>query len=734
MRPVKIRIKNLGLTSGEFDLSDITLITGRNRSGKTTLLKALRLGITGTVYDPDQDRNLTFDELTPPGVNELGIFTWFDNGFWIDREFIKSTKGDVVKIETRLDFDGITQSAVGKSRLAEKELAQALRCSRFGLHLDLIIEAKTTERRKILLGMLVGSDDSRPLLEWIFEKSIELGQITETEQPALETYLKSVVSGINKELMILDRLHRINTKAGDDWKKAQSDLDNATTLIKDLGFEGAETVDTSQIPVVEETLSNTETDIEELSQHIGSVKADKGRSDTLHQEISLLETQEKELGELRSREDAENDQEGITAEMDEKVEAKQNEYQRILDEMKAVHESKFTDLDKYIIGLIEQSSKIQGTIDAKRAESARLDTSTKKIIDKIAALEEHVSTESDKSNCPLCTSVIDPEKLIKIWNDEINTAAATKKSLHVDIGILKNDRDAFDNKKSGLETEKTNLKTDHTQSITSIENDTDKAVEKIKTKYQEQFKNLDAQLKSIDKSEALAQYRIGKESELNKIQLVEIEPIEENLELKKKDKERLQIQLDKLKLAEANAKKKATLETAQFGLMLKVKCLSGIKKASGEKGIQGILLEEKIIPFIDSVNKVLHRFAPDMEFTMKFQDDRGKESCQFGFISDGVDTLFESASGVEKALILFAIVIALMNKERFVNLKPIFMDEIANCDHKFVPILIDAAQIAIGDNLLDCAFLAGPLRDSDLESILEKSPEIIDSMIECKRK
>ena len=276
---------------------------------------------------------------------------------------------------------------------------------------------------------------------------------------------------------------------------------------------------------------------------------------------------------------------------------------------------------------------------------------------------------------------------------------------------------------------KSNRKAAYDSYIQALDADIQKRTEAVESAWTKKNQTLNSEAKIGRDRKAATDDRIRKEKELSEIQAVDISVFETEVANKNREKATVAENLSNLKIAEKDVQRKAKLESDQARQIIDVEALAAIVEASGPKGIPGQLLREKVAPFLESVNNILHRFVPDMEFDIQFQDDRGKESCQLGFRSDGIWTLFESASGAEKYLILFAVIIALMNRQPLVNQKIVLLDEIASLDQNFAPVLIQAAEIAVDENLVDQVLLAGALRNSDLEIIMTSNPNVFDSMI-----
>ena len=736
MYPVKIILRNFGLLNGEYPLSKVTLITGDNRTGKTTLLKALEVGLTGTVYDNEARRNSTFDELVAEGVNSYGVRTIFDNGFWIDRNFqrIEDSKGDVT-VKQQLDFQGIPQGAIGKIRQAEQALAMVINPSTYGLHISAIVEAKTTERRKILLGMLVGAtDDSQPLDALISSKAGEVGSLLPDDLPRLAVLSKEQTGKVSADVLILDRLYRINAAVDENLKTAKSNLNTTTETIRTLGFDKAETVDTSEIPDLDKQVKNLDTDIEQVSRSIGSAKTDNERSDTLKLEIMEIEDREKALGTILDRGMIEADKQMKASCKDQAIESIEIPFG---EEFKQRERGYFQSLEAFDARIQEQrdiASQLTGRINAATDGFRPLATEIDSIKEKIAALEAHVEGDEALSNCPLCNSLIDVKELIAHFNGIIQKANSDTDALNKSIEKMREEKRTVLVKAAGIEDEKAAYRKSYNEELKKYSDEKDAKIQTILADYNAALIPLAGQLKTIDDSVKLSNDRIKKESELSGIQITDVSELESQVESLKRKRTALDERLGNLKIAESDAKRKTTLESTQLNQMREVRCLDALKKATGPQGIPGDLLKDKITPFTDGVNEVLHRFAPDMGFDIKFQDDRGKESCQFGFTGREGWTLYESASGVEKRLILFAIVIHLMNQEKFVNQRIITLDEISVADQNMAAILIEAAKIAVDKGLIDAAYLAGALRNSDLEIIMERHQDVFDSMIVCSAK
>lgn len=728
MRPTKIKLTNFGLATGEFDLSGIQLITGENRTGKSTLIRGIEFALTGTVWDAENDRNATFDELTASGVNTMSARLLFDDGFWIERRQVRENgTAEKVKVKSFIDFQGISSGALNQPRKAEQELGQAIRCSNYGIHLRTIIKAKPLERRRILLGMLIGEGDERPLTEWIFEDSTNIEGMKEADYKALQEIVNSIVDNVPDSMGILDRLYRLSETTETNLRESNKSLEATTALIKELGFHEGEKIDTSDIPEKELELEEFEKMIESLTLGIGSAEADRERSLKLQRDIEALKLMEKELGVISNPDDLKKEFDRLYSEDDERRGDEQKKADDLIATLKEKYDKRTADYKEELGQVDDRIAWIAARDEVLREQDEEIDNELKKMTMDLLSL-------SKDTKCPLCKSEIDTAIVTEVYSAEIENLKAQRNKIKGElINLTKENTDKAIDREEILDQIEIAEK-EYSNAALTINQEITKTNELAHKEYEENLKPLNEQSKLILKADELATKRIDKEADLNTIQLVDdIEGQRDMLETRKQQKSNLFHEITKMKVAEHDARQKVNLEEKQFNEMVTVRCYKAIKKVVGPNGIQGQLLKERVEPFIKSVNDVLQSFAPDMAFSIQFQNDRGKESCQFGFTQrDDIYTLFESASGSEKALILFAIVIAIMNRERFVNQKIILMDDIEKMMHDMAGKLVNASKIVVEKGLVDSVIIAGALRSSDLELIQSNHADVFDSMITCK--
>lgn len=734
LKPIKLELTNFRGFTGTYDLTDITLITGPNRSGKTRILNALELALTGDVWNAKDDRNFTFDELTADGIHQMQVRVLFDDNFWISRRFTrKESKQGNITVKKELDFVGMNQDSTTKIRQAEQELAQRFTCSKYGLYLDKIVKAKVTERREILLNMLIGEQDERPLDVWIFEESVTIGQIKAESHSELERLTHGYVAAQDDGMFLLDRLTRIHNLSDTNLAASKTELEATTTMIRELGFGDAEAVDTSQIPGLEAELAELMRRWGRLNHNLGSAETAKKRFDVLTGEIKALKDKLSHVPDVRAKSEVDEARTELNNRREKEHAKIVEDYDGFTDKAKTAHAEAIEEIDVRISAELDLSASSKGDEKGLSQTIQTVSLEADDLTEKIETLQEH-NAATPRHNCPLCDSEINPDEVIAILEGLFKEKDDLVKDARKDLQAAIEETAGHDEKIKKFRNNRTGAETAHRIELEGLEKTKRGKIVAFGEEYQKSFKPLDAELEAINQRSQIENNRVQKEAELNGIEIGDIPTIQGQLMAASTNRDNKQDELDKLKIAESNAQRKVELEGQQFNQQQKVTCLDAIKKATGPKGIQGQLLREKIDPFIEQVNGILQKFAPDMVFNIQFENDRGKESCQFGFTGRDGWVLFESASGVERALVLFAVVVALMQQERFVNCRVVLMDEIANLDQGMVPVMLQAAKTATSEGLIDTALFAGALRSEDIESIAQANlQDVLGTIIECGR-
>lgn len=143
-----------------------------------------------------------------------------------------------------------------------------------------------------------------------------------------------------------------------------------------------------------------------------------------------------------------------------------------------------------------------------------------------------------------------------------------------------------------------------------------------------------------------------------------------------------------------------------------------IVEVLGQKGIQGEIVKQMLDPISDAVSEKLRGMQDDYghapkEFFFRTENENGKESFQFGWISDRGEIPFDALSQGEQMLLLTALMVVIIEKNN-PPIKILAIDNVNHLDQSNVQRIVTGLQ-RIGASM-DNIILAGVINTEKLDA------------------
>ena len=111
MRITRIETNGLKCLSGQRETPPVLVLTGPIGSGKTSILNAVQLALTGEIANPlapdkPTKRNLDIFRLARQGIDGMDTKLSFDNDATLGREWIRKDTKDGPSVSSHLRFGG----------------------------------------------------------------------------------------------------------------------------------------------------------------------------------------------------------------------------------------------------------------------------------------------------------------------------------------------------------------------------------------------------------------------------------------------------------------------------------------------------------------------------------------------------------------------------------------------------------------------------------------------------
>ncbi len=269
-------------------LQGIDIITGMNGIGKTRILQAVQLAISGAVPHPIEDRNIDTIELFTRQIGkqvmEVALsFDLFGDGFY--RIFSLDSKDGKDSVSQEFKFaDGKDR----KPKEAEKYIAELL--GEFPVMLDIHKFIRMSDEKRAQMMMEIGSFNvekwnEASLREMLFGYCYEKDLKTEILEIALKTYSAKIKADVRSGLIDLQ----------DYFKKQESDLKKEIKVMSSAA-QGAVALNvtdgkTSLRPasIINEELEKCLSDYSQVDKTISEASASRRNFESLQKEKEQIE-------------------------------------------------------------------------------------------------------------------------------------------------------------------------------------------------------------------------------------------------------------------------------------------------------------------------------------------------------------------------------------------------------------------------------------------------------------
>ena len=686
MKLTNVYFENFKNKGGKQELSGLDLFLGQNGTGKSSVLEAVQLGISGNVNGKAKPKDI-FKLSANLKSMTVGVTT--DNGIKISRSINRNEKIDkltsetTVKYSEKLEMSGAKVEGTGNKAI-QSFIKENLGDFQIGFDFSKFVGMTDTEKRNFVLS---------------FCKDIPF----EEEEEYICSYLNSKRTTEDEDIYSNLIAMFISNAEGED---IQSKISSMLSLAKEqLSYNNKDSE--RQVAAIQK-LNAKKASLE------GSDKGlaiDKKKVEKLNEQIVALE---KEVSVIETKNKA-------CIERISQIE----KIKRILEELEKSKPKDITGISKELVKLkadVDKFSKENSAISenlnkisvdyAKATEEVN---KQRKVFDNIKAkgieLKTKFNTEmalveqvkGTKKQCAINPSIpcnADFTEWLTKKNSELKMASET----------LAKDRISYKNellKLTKLEEELTNLTSQRENliksqqiligninnsniSIRNAEKEIEEAkkfedikVEKIKLN-QTNLDNLQKEGTEVIKTEETLSQISDLKEELNKLKTIIAE------------KEQIKVVTTQIKEADEEFNKiTKTLEVCKT-----------LVKAIGQKGLQGEIFKKLVAPIVDLVNQNYSLMGMDKPFNIKTVNDQDSEVFDFGIGDEAEFVSFDTLSTGQKAILSVAIVVAFIRKAE-VPMKVLCLDNIESLDKDNIKKVLTGLAKMYEEGFLDNVLVAG---------------------------
>lgn len=691
-----VEITDVKSVSRVIALAPVQVIGGPVGSGKTTILNAVELALSGQVTDPHAPdkpvrRNQDIFRLARQGADAMSVGLRLRD-LAVSRSWTRSDTPKGPSISAKLAFTGQSAGAA-KATQAEAELAQKLRPSRLGLNIRLLPSMTDGERRKIMLDMLASriGRDGRPLDEWLYEVASASRKLRPEDGIALERRLSEAIRGTRADDPVLDRLRTVESAAKEQAKKDRELLEGTERALAELGPTGGE-IDTSRISVLKDGTAALLKATRETAGEIGAAESALKRREERGEIVAKLREIEatvecrgpRKVPVMAGWAGCPGDE--TCPQCHGNLLPDPGYIERLVAEMNRVITERTARLGE--ARKIEQGRRANAASTRARLEQKEQEIAEWKAkIDAAGKATGGRCVISDAITCPLDSGSIIAvlNRLLDEWEGE---AAALRRDLE--------------------ESEK---------AVSDAAAATSAAVEELHEAERERDHFKEYGRAAMTANDARRD-RIEWERKITEEQVPDLDALRAKLRGDSDRRDTLANELEDLQAAQTRANAHSGLNLEREKRAQALRCAEAIAGAAGIRGLQGEILKESVAPLAEGVNEVLRAFDPGRTFEIELVDPRGNEACILGFrdTASGTSRTFEAASGGEQAILCLAIAVAMMRLEA-VNLRVLLIDNIEALDD-LEPMasgltprraLLQAVLAAVRAGWIDSAILAGAI-------------------------
>lgn len=684
MKLTNVYFKNFKNKGGNQELSGLDLFLGQNGTGKSSVLEAVQLGISGNVNGRAKPKDI-FKLSADSKSMTVGIST--NNGIEISRHINRNEKIDkltyesTVKYSEKLEIIGAEVEGTGNKAI-QAFIKENLGDFQIGFDFSKFVGMTDTEKRNFVLSFC----KDIPFEEEYICSYLDSKRTTEDEEiysNLIAMFISSAEGGD-----IQSKVSSMLSLAKEQLSYNNKDSERQVAAIQKLNTKKA------SLEGSDKGLAIDKKKVEKLNEQIV----------VLEKEVSVIETKNKACVERIAQ--------------IEKIEG-------ILENLKKSKPKDVTEISKELVKLnadVDKFSKENSTISenlnkisvgyAKATEEVNKQRKVfDNIKDKGIELKTKLNTEmvlveqvkGTKKKCAINPSIP--------CNADFTEWLTKKNSeLKMTSEILEKDRISYKNellKLIKLEEELIKLTSQREDLIKfqqvlirninnsniSIRN-AEKEIEEAKKFEDIKFEKIKLNQTNLDNlqkegtevirtEEALSQISDLKE-ELNKLKTIIAE------------KEQIKVVTTQIKEADEEFDK----------ITKKLEACKTLVKAIGQKGLQGEIFKKLVAPIVDLVNQNYSLMGMDKPFNIKTVNDQDNEVFDFGIGDEAEFISFDTLSTGQKAILSVAIVVAFIRKAK-VPMKVLCLDNIESLDKDNIKKVLTGLAKMYEEGFLDNVLVAG---------------------------
>ena len=207
------------------------------------------------------------------------------------------------------------------------------------------------------------------------------------------------------------------------------------------------------------------------------------------------------------------------------------------------------------------------------------------------------------------------------------------------------------------------------------------------------------------------------EAQISALSMVAVDELESDQKVKKERRSTINEGLEGLIAAESKMQTFAKSDASKQSVSLKIEAYDIFSKAIGKDGIDGEIIRKYIVPFVEIVKEIFGIFYSDREFVLSLENERGQEVCDFGFIKDGENVKFETASKSEQLLMALSIAVAMCRSDLTSNISILLIDNAESAFEENHELLFAATNKVLEKEWVDNVVIAGTTPTPDIEGI-----------------
>ncbi len=662
MKINSVLLDNFRGGSMELPLNGLNVITGQNGVGKTRILQAIQLAVSGNVPHPIEDRNIDLVELFTREIGKqvmsVGLaFGLTRPGF--SRIYTIDNKNGSASVSQEILFTDVSETKVKEG---EKRIKEML--GEFPVMIDVHEFIRLSDEQRSQLMMEIGAFN---IEKW---NEPSLREILFSHCYSQELPTKILEAALGKFSVML----KVDVRGGllgmqEYFKKLESELRKEIKMMSATA-QGAVSLNVTNGKTSLRPTATIKEELEAAREQYAKVVAEIAQAKASREQYEKLQ---KEAVELESKINAVK-----TLASPDKIVSLKN----LLTEKSALIvevPKEWVDRMAQLTSLVEEANQLH--VDARMKEN------TAKV--NIVAMQEKWTLLS-QGKCPTCGQEC---------SEVADSITSAIENATIELGELRNDVLAFDARKQNLVTEQQELLDKiavHRQAVTKAE----KEIAQIQSDVSSMQSKLDSISTLENRLKEVREYKHENAYDLDALEL-QLQGLKNKGELLNAEyTERVQYDAKILQAKEAAAKMKEAEANLEIVKTLREKI----------RLLRLEIVREALEPIREKASKIFGYalpFGKRIKFDFQFEDARGNEVFKFGWnIENDLGTIFVDFDSLSTAQQLFTLVAVLSPLIELGNpkFKLLMLD---NCEvihvllrEKFLKVLALAKEICWLDNIL----------------------------------